>query len=87
MQVEELRLAVEECTQRRDNNLCLYCGGTEHFLHGCLVRLRNSGFKGEVTLGKDASSQRLTLVPSDASLEVSAYVDSHQENSVHLLHQ
>jgi len=38
MQVERARLSREERERRRSRGLCLYCGGTGHFIHSCPVK-------------------------------------------------
>ncbi len=37
MQVGRARLSREERERRRSHGLCLYCGGTGHFIHSCPV--------------------------------------------------
>ncbi len=38
MQVGRARLSREERERRRSRGLCLYCGGTGHFIHSCPVK-------------------------------------------------
>ncbi len=38
MQVGRARLSREEKERRRSRGLCLYCGGTGHFIHSCPVK-------------------------------------------------
>lgn len=43
MQVDRSRLTPQERSRRRDENLCLYCASTEHFLKDCPLRPQRSG--------------------------------------------
>ena len=43
MQVDRSRLTPQERSHRRDENLCLYCASTEHFLRDCPLRPPRSG--------------------------------------------
>lgn len=43
MQVDRSRLTTQERNRRRDENLCLYCASTEHFLKDCPLRPPRQG--------------------------------------------
>ena len=38
MQLRHAQLSQQECQRRRDNHLCLYCGGAGHLLTSCSLK-------------------------------------------------